>query len=35
MNRGNGLLISQQNGLGRTNSVRLCAFLAKMKVCIG
>ena len=31
MNRGNAVLIGEQNGLGRTNSVRLSAFLAKMK----
>ena len=31
MNRGSAVLISEQNGLGRTNSVRLSAFLAKMK----
>ena len=31
MNRGSAVLISEQNGAGRTNSVRLCAFLAKMK----
>ena len=32
MNRGSAVLISEQNGLGRTNSVRLSAFLSKMKV---
>ncbi|CAF0731757.1 unnamed protein product, partial [Brachionus calyciflorus] len=31
MTRGHAILISQQYGLGRTNSVRLSAFLSKMK----
>ena len=32
LNRGNALLISHQHGSGRTNSVRLLAYLSKMKV---
>lgn len=31
MSRGHAILVSQQYGLGRTNSVRLSAFLSKMK----
>lgn len=31
MNNGHALLVSEQTSLGRTNLVRLCAFLAKYK----